>query len=171
MIDLVHELLAARLQAVPAVRHVDWYNQQDADGQDNKLPFPAPAVFMEYEPVQWNTMHRSIQEAELRFRVRILALQYSNRRENPSYGPHQLVNGVYLTLHGYNARLSDTAAYSGIPAALDHTLISSIQRIGSQYDHRQGNRQRFVDTYKCSVYDATKRLAKQSVTPDFQVNS
>ena len=171
MIHLIDALLTDRLQQIGNLKHVGYYTGQDAQGQDGKLAFSTPAAFLEYLPVDWNTMHRNVQEAELTFRVRILTLNYQNRREAYAPLPSALAQMVYLRLHGYSARLSDTADYASIPDIQDHTLIGSIQRVRSQPDHSQSNMQRYVETYRCAIYDATKRINRVAVSPNFEADT
>jgi len=93
---------------VPEINYFDWWNNQ-LNNEEEDLPFNFPAIFMEYDPINWQTLGRKRQAAIVTFRLYIaidnLMEKSSNEKEKIREGALKdtdIISCIFKALQGYN---------------------------------------------------------------------
>lgn len=136
----------------PLFKHCDLWNRQ-VEFVEQETPFQTPAVFVEFEPVQWRTDGRHVQDASLTIRLHIVTPWHANTASdilNPDVRATALAyldipTVLFRQLHGQHGNLEDGDTLLGHFNALTRTASTV------NHDH-----ERFVDsieTYQCHLKD------------------
>ena len=130
----------------PLFRHFDLWNRQ-VEFVEQETPFQTPAVFVEFDKIQWRTMGDNVQDADLTIRLHIVTPWYANtaadvgqQQRKKALAYLDLPTVVFQRLHGTHAQL----ATGGI-----NTLVRTASAVN--HDH-----ERFVDSveeYACNIRD------------------
>ena len=137
----------------PLFKHCDLWNRQ-VEFVEQETPFQTPAVFVEFEPLQWRTDGRHIQDADLSIRLHIVTPWHANTASdilNPDVRATALAyldipTVLFRQLHGRHGIVED-----GNHTVLGH--FNALTRTASAVNH---DHERFVDsveTYKCHLKD------------------
>lgn len=128
-----YEAILARLidKEVP-LKYFDVWNDQlsrNADPEDT-LFFNYPAIFIEMDPVEWETLGRRKQQGELNFNLIVASelLHETANIETPEergrgFEHLQLIDYVFAVLQGFNMVFEDGSSFG------------SITRTGTAFDH------------------------------------
>lgn len=70
-----YEAILHRISSkVPTIKHFDMYFGQDLPDEEGKeQPFLKPALFLEFEPIDWQTLGVKKQSADIVFKLRLIA--------------------------------------------------------------------------------------------------
>ena len=132
------------------------------DEQPNPQPLfkhcQTPAVFVEFEPLQWRTDGQHIQDADLTVRLHIVTPWYANTASNVQDAGVRATALAYLDiptvlfrkLHGQHGTVWDNSDPQN-PKTLGH--FNALTRTASAVNH---DHERFVDsveTYQCHLKD------------------
>jgi hypothetical protein len=117
------------LQSVTDIKHFDWYNDQ-FNSEEDELPFPTPAVFLEIMPYQTQSLGKLRQAADIQFMLHVGQQLYSNTRrgakaQSKALSHLNLNDLVFAALHG---------KYSDEP--INNSTIGTINRTSVNPDHR-----------------------------------
>ena len=137
----------------PLFKHCDLWNRQ-VEFLEQETPFQTPAVFVEFEPLQWRTDGRHIQDADLTVRLHIVTPWHANTASdilNPDVRATALAyldipTALFRQLHGRHGIVED-----GNHTVLGH--FNALTRTASAVNH---DHERFVDsveTYQCHLKD------------------
>lgn len=141
----------------PLFKHYDLWNQQ-VEFIEQETPFQCPAVFIEFSPIQWETMGNRMQCADLNVRLHIVTEWYAGTAD---YSPTEDEHLAYLDIVD-----SVVAAMQGFSAS----STNSWMRKQSITNH---NHERYVDSveeYVCKVFDQSAVQSKTSVTASLNVS-
>lgn len=149
----------------PLFKHCDIWNRH-VEFLEQETPFQTPAVFVEFEPIQWRTDGNRVQDADLTVRLHIVTPFHANTASdilNPDVRVTALAyldipTVLFRQLHGQHGTVDD-----GNRLVLGH--FNALTRIASTVNH---DHERFVDsveTYQCHLKDLSFRV------PTFAVNT
>jgi len=144
----------------PFFKHFDLWNQ-NVEFIEQETPFETPAVFLEFLPIQWRTMGKQIQDADLTIRLHIVTQWYGQTAEyTPADTREQMLD--YL-----NAPAIVVEALQGFCTEFSNGLM----RTQSIINH---NHERYVDSieeYTCRIEDnsAERRYTMRKLKPDINV--
>ena len=131
----------------PLFKHCDLWNRQ-VEFLEQETPFQTPAVFVEFEPLQWRTDGRHIQDADLTVRLHIVTPWHANTASDvraTALAYLDIPTALFRQLHGQHGNLEDGDTVLGHFNALTRTASAV------NHDH-----ERFVDsveTYQCHLKD------------------
>ena len=141
------------------VPQLDSRPRQDFLEQDT--PFPRPAVFVEFLPIQWKTIGSKVQEAALVIKLHIVTDWFE---QTASYSPGQL----------------DALDYLDVPdkvvAALQNITVngsSSLTRTQSVINHNHSKYVDSIEEYTTHIKDisATKILTQMATKPTIKIET
>lgn len=142
------------LDAVPEVKYFDMFNDQ-FNNESDELPFEVPAVFIEILPIEWMSLGRKAQEAEVDFNIHIGTESLSetsnletDKERNAGLYHLQLADKVFTALHGLTAQ-----------------GIGSISRRGTIPDNNHGQGIVTIIPFKCRLFDDFAIAATIPATP------
>ncbi|MEG1998566.1 MAG: hypothetical protein RRY55_01220 [Bacteroidales bacterium] len=126
----------------PLFRHFDLWNQQ-VEFIEAETPFVCPAVFVEFDRIDWRTLGNCVQECTLRVRLHIVTEWYSDTAD---YSPTEdqaleyldIIDRAVAVLQGFNT-----------------SYMTGWQRSASITNH---DHERFVDSveeYVCMLRDTS----------------
>lgn len=103
------------IDQVNTLEYFDWWNGQlmIPEGEDDDLPFNFPAVFMEYDPVIWETLGNRRRSAKVSFRLYVAVENYLEKSsvedkaiQEEALCSADIVDLIYKALRGYNGNCS-----------------------------------------------------------------
>lgn len=148
---------AGRNQArpTPFFKHFDLWNQQ-VEFLEQETPFNTPAVFVEFDPINWKTTGGKLQEAEITIKLHIVTPWYANTPANtPSEQRTQALE--YLTIPSLVV-----AAMQGLVIAPPNDSVIGFSntwtREQSIVNHNHEHYVDSVEVYKTHVYDRSAEL-------------
>lgn len=141
----------------PLFKHCDLWNRQ-VEFVEQETPFQTPAVFVEFEPLQWRTDGQHIQDADLTIRLHIVTPWHANTASdilNPDVRATALAyldipTVLFRQLHGKHGTVADDSDPRH-PILLGN--FNALTRTASTVNH---DHERFVDsveTYQCHLKD------------------
>ena len=145
MINQFYEALLAQLQTkVPGIKFIDfWNNQFDMLNTEDEIPFNFPAVFIEIDPIEWQTLADSSQQspAVIIMHLGVETLQETSNQEllaTRAAGMNHLplVQDISKALHGFSG-----------------TNFGTITRIGTTFDQNYGSVKEILIPFKCLLTD------------------
>jgi hypothetical protein len=170
MFPLFHQLLGQRIaQQVRALKEVQYYLGQDQ--QQGEIPLlTSPAAYLQYQPIDFQTLPRENQLGNARFTVRVVSdcIYDNDQRVESMLNTHwTLVGQVYKALMGYPARKSALPAFASLAGTqADHQVFSEIVRLRLQPDHRPSNLIVTLIEFETTLYDCSAfDLALLEATP------
>ena len=148
---------AGQIQAKPTpfFKHFDLWNQQ-VEFLEQETPFNTPAVFVEFDPINWKTTGKKLQETEITVKLHIVTPWYANTPANtPSVQRTQALE--YLTIPSRVLK-----AMQGIiitPEANSKLGFSNTwTREQSIVNHNHEHYVDSVEVYKTHVFDRSAEL-------------
>lgn len=96
----------------PLFKHFDLWNQQ-VEFIEQETPFQTPAIFVEFQPLQWRTLGNRVQDADLTTRLHIvtewnaLTADYAPEEEE-ALEYLEIVDSVVTAMHEFTAPNTNT---------------------------------------------------------------
>lgn len=143
---------------------VDWFlGQYEID--DDKLVYTVPIAYVEFSPLQWETLPREVQESTLQFSVHTVTDNiYADDKRilSPVSNNLNLAEEVFKKLMNTRGLLSELAGFQNLAGTEnDFILFNSITRIGQTFDHR-------LSPYLVTIQTFETRILDYSAAPAFQ---
>jgi hypothetical protein len=126
------------LNSIPdnPIKHINLWNNQIAFIEEEQ-PFDCPAVFIEFQPIQWRALSRGVYEAEMIFALHIVTDSRVGTWQE-AISVFDLIDIITQKLHGEN----------------DEQLgISSITRVRSTTDNLFGELMHNQEVFSCHITD------------------
>lgn len=149
ILTFLYKKLMERLQLkVAEVKHIDFWNNQTGM-EEQSQPYDKPAVFIELQPVAWQTQGDKLQVGELTFTLRIVTATQgldtgtdeATNSQNRALQRLTILEKVWVALHGYQA--ADAESQFG-----------KIVRTGTQLDTNSTQLNTDIITFKCRLTDS-----------------
>lgn len=142
----VYNAIAAALEAVPGVAHVGLWNSQLLHAGEEQ-PFAVPAVFIEFDPIEWRHLLHGVREAAMGVRLHVVT--------DSRVGTWAEAVGAFALLDRINAALHGLHRVEADGSAMDALTLEA-----SATDHDFGELRDDVESYSCHVTDrsAYRRL-------------
>lgn len=149
---------------VTEVTHVDlWNNQIAMEGESQ--PFNRPAVFIELQPVDWQTQGDKQQAGDLAFTLRVVTDtpgldtndEQTDTNQNRALERLTILEKVWVALHGYQA--ADGSSQFG-----------KIVRTGTALDTNSSQLNTDVINFKCRLTDSAAVPAYTTVPLNLKAN-
>lgn len=150
------EIIVKGGQPLPSFfKHFDLWNQQ-VEFLEQETPFNTPAVFVEFDPINWHTTGKNIQEAEITVKLHIVTPWYANTPANtPQAQRTQALE--YLTIPS----LVVAAMHGLVIAPPNDSVIGYSNTWTREQSIVNHNHEHYVDSvevYKTHVYDRSAEL-------------
>jgi hypothetical protein len=100
MIRTLYDGLTEKLAAIknsadePLFRHIDLWNQ-NVEFIEQEIPFEMPAAFIEFMPVEWQTLGMKAQQADLTFRIHCVT-QWRGSTHHGAAAPETAVDYLHI---------------------------------------------------------------------------
>lgn len=149
------------VDGLPVIKHFDLWNRQVAF-IEAETPFPFPAVFVEFLPIQWETHGQRVQRADLIVRLHIVTRWYA---QTASYSPGQESALDYLNLPGTIHRHLQSNQM---------LLTNGWMRTQSIINHDHETIVDSIEEYKCQVVDYGAQpttVATSNISPVLTFNN
>lgn len=146
--------IAGRIrEQVPDVRHIDVFNEQIANAASG-IPFPLPAVLIEFEEVVYKQLANHCTTADVPIRLHIITRTVQTNGANAKNFEESL---SYLdTIDNVNKALS----------TLNGDCFSTFMHIGSATNHNHAELLESVERYVTRIIDKTPLRTASVVKPD-----
>jgi hypothetical protein len=144
----------------PFFKHFDLWNQ-NVEFIEKETPFATPALFFEFDPIQWRTMGQQLQDADLTIRLHIVTKWYGQTKENT---PAEIRQSML--------------DYLNIPALVVKALqgyctpfTNGLMRTQSIVNHDHVRYVDSIEEYVCRVQDNSAQKTYTTVkTPELMIN-
>lgn len=160
MLSLVYQALKKRLVNTTTPAYVDWYMGQYLEPEaeeGGQLLWRTPAQFVEFMPVQWQTLGNNVQAANTQFNLHLVNDCYHDddqRITDAALGHLAQEAAVYATLQNWRCHLSYVPGFEALEGTPDdRVLIESITRERTDPDHNMGRQIVSVQGFACRIYD------------------
>ena len=157
MLLKVYNALQTRLNSIPEVKLIDWFNDQYAG-----TIHAEPGIFIEFpEPILWETLRQQTQQGKLIVRVhaysKVIAMQDKNLNTDAIDKHFTITQAIFACLQGF--RQPDG----------DHLLFNSMMR--TNLTHHQYMQGWFITTqdFECNIYDIQQLPSTQKPLPNIIV--
>lgn len=132
----IYSLIKQSLQHIDDIKHIDLWNNQVAMAEEEQA-FLTPAVFVEFEPIQWMQLLNGVREATITTNIHIVTDTRDAHYED-SIERFRLTEQINHALHGltFNDNIH---------------IVDSFTLDNSQTDHDFDELADDVDTYSCHV--------------------
>ncbi len=169
MLNLSYLALKNRLSQKVAPKYVDWFMGQyleDEEQDGGALLWDTPAVFLEFAPVQWQTMSLGVQAANISMNVHLVTDNYHSddqRVTDTTINLFGLENLVFKSLMNWRCNLSFVPGMEALAdTSADRVLMESLVRVTSETDHNARRQMVSVQGFTTRIYDysATKEWAQ-----------
>lgn len=136
----------------PVFRHFDLWNNQLQHLQEEKI-FETPAIFIEFQPLQWKSTGNNLRQAELNFNLHIVyktkALTAANSStQTEALMRFELADAIHKQLRGWSP---------------DRTYCGTIAGTASVTDNDHDQLIADVEEFKCQVIDHSAVVELQKV--------
>lgn len=147
-------------KSLPAIKHFDLWNEQ-ASHMNEEEAFGMPACFLKFHPVEWRTLGRKRQQADLLFDIVLMSeTGWRTSRKGGAASKAlehlEMIDRIHRYLEGYS-----------------ESYFNSITRTGSQHDHDHDALWVHFETYRTLITDdsAVRNYikAKPSFKPDVNI--
>jgi hypothetical protein len=170
MRKLLYELLRTALLSIeqddqPVIQHVDVWNNQVEYAQEEQ-PFLTPAVFIEFDAIDWQPLLRGVREAVITVRLHVVTdsrqgkyeqvlprLDLLDRINRTMYQLNATMQGVGFDVIQGNFRVGEDSKLR--PADKPRSVINDIKLTRSITDHNFDELADNVEEYQCYVTDAS----------------
>lgn len=146
MLESIYLELMNRLEAIEGIVHVDLYSGQyekEADGEE--IPFPVPAVLIEFTSFPFEELGQKAQEAETDIRFHIASDITVNEVSNST--PTQVRSNALAHLKLIDAVHNSLSGFSGESfSSLSRTQVDTDAAPTSYYIHVVSYKTRVTDT-------------------------
>lgn len=171
MIHLQFQALQARIQDIlPDVAEVDWFLGQYELQDEGQSFYTAPAVYVEFQPMVWETLGDGMQRGTLRFRTHLVSSSlYEDGRRITEGGLDHLLweSRMYVGLHGFAPKLSSLPSMSALEGtANDAYLFKNCTRLTTSFDHELSPLLITLTEYSAVCYDYAAVPAFQRIIAD-----
>jgi hypothetical protein len=143
----LYNFISGQLLAIQGqpVKHIDIWNNQVAFIEEEQ-PFPTPAVFIEFQPINWRFQGNAVREAQVSFNLHVVT---DSRTGNWSQAIEvfDLLDAINRQLHG--------AHTDGIDALT--SLTSTTDNLFGELMHN-------IEAFSCHVLDASATPTRQTVS-------
>ena len=143
----------------PIIKHFDLWNN-NIEYIDEEQAFYTPAVFVEFQPIEWRHLPGGVREAAIN-----VVLHVITQRNMPTSGELQyaetsldffdLLTGINKTLHCH-AKVSDTFIHDSLLSVLSAT------------DNDCGELRHDVETFCCHITDMSAKSEMRKTTATLQ---
>lgn len=167
MRKLVYELLRTALLSIeqddqPVIQHVDVWNNQVEYAQEEQ-PFMTPAVFIEFDAIDWQPLLRGVREAVITVRLHVVTDTRVGRWSD-AIERLELADDINRALHGLNGVIQgigadviqnnfhvegDTPLYDS-PQSVINTITHSRSITDHNFDELADN----IEEFQCHVVNA-----------------
>lgn len=178
MLNLVYAALKARLLEECNPQYLDWYMGQylEEEAEDGgQLLWATPAQFIEFLPIQWQTLPGNVQVADLQFNVHLVndsVFDTDARMLDTTLNHLGQEGAVFRALMNWRAMLHDVPGMDTLEGtSADRVLIESLVRTSTDPDHNLRRQLVSVQSFTSRVYDysATKQWVQVMATLDLEV--
>lgn len=136
----IYDTIVRALEAVPDIAHVDLWNDQLLNAETEQ-PFATPAVFVEFDTIEWRQLLHGVREASVSMRLHTIT--DSRVGTWSDIARHFcLLDGIAAALHGLHH------------VAADGSVMDALTLESSATDHNFGELRDDIDTYACHVTTA-----------------
>jgi hypothetical protein len=141
----IYSFISGRLLAMAGepVKHIDIWNNQVAFIEEEQ-PFPTPAVFIEFQPINWRFQGGAVREAQVSIDLHVVTDSRTGRWSDV-IEVFDLLDAINRQLHG--------AHTDGID---DLTALTSTT------DNLFGELMHNIETYTCHVLDTSAAPVRQT---------
>lgn len=153
-LDIKEALKSIENNSEQVFKHFDLWNKQ-VQFIEQETPFQTPAVFIEFDTINWNQMGMRQQNADVTVRLHVVTKWYGKTADN---SPIELNALKYLDLPDLiNHKLMNYSPSSG----------NTFMRFQSIINHDHEKYLDSIEVYKCNVQDTSARnqYSQVSVTP------
>lgn len=147
MISTLYQELRDKLMTNPLIEHVDLFNQQQFEAYIAKqeVAFPTPAVLIDIQAIQWETMSTGSQKGDTIIDFYILQEQYSSSHTN-KYGGSENVSNALEKIDNFENIHVYLQTFSG-------SVFENLDRVESLLDNDHDALRSDKLSYKTTVYD------------------
>lgn len=142
----VYTTIARALETVPSVAHVGLWNDQLMNAIDEQ-PFAVPAVFIEFDAIDWKQLLHGVREAAISVRLHIVTDSRVGAW-NDVIDHFDLIDEISAALHGLHY------------IAPDGSVMDALTLESSTTDHNFGELRDDIDTYSCHVTTARQSMSQ-----------
>lgn len=126
MLKTIYNHLKAHLAGVSSIEDVNYFlGQYDVETSDSVL-YATPALYIEFDTIEWQQLAKNIQKAELRFAIHLVTesnFDDDERILDTTPDHLGLSNEVFKKLQGHRLKQGD------------QILMETIVRVSSTFDH------------------------------------
>lgn len=168
MLNLVYSALKKRVNDQVTPKYTDWYMGQYLEPDEEnggQLLWNTPAVFIEFVPLQWDTLGNSVQASNTAFNLHLVndSLYDDDKRvTDPVLNHFGLETLVFKAMMNWRCMLSYVPGFEALADTdNDRVLIESIVRVSTDTDHGANRQLVSLQQFSCRIYDysATKQWA------------
>lgn len=156
--EFYKELLARLTAEVAAIKHIDLYNGQ-FDQEINELPFSLPAVFIEFSPLDFQTLGKNKQSSNMGFNLHIgsevaeeTASRESDTIRDAGLAHLTLLDNIFAALQGWGG-----------------TDFGSIDRTALNPDQFHDIVRVHIMSFRTRITDKAAMITTQTATPAYIV--
>lgn len=144
--NTLYTALKTKLEAIPALKSIDWYNAQ-YQNTEKEFAEPYPAVYIEFiDPVNFNTGGEKWQHATLRFRAHVVVHDLTTS----PLGTLQIAQLVTQMLHGVDLyRTIDN------PDPTEEQITTKLVRVSGTMPKRFKNLKVSLVDFNCEALDSS----------------
>ena len=131
----------------PMIQHFDLWNQ-NVEFIQEESPWPRPAVFIEFTPIQWRNLQKGIQTADITFILHVVTDWNGGSADGSCYQEQSLeVFDLLDTIHGQLNRLG--RQYE------DNSGFRNTLRVSSATNHNHEEIREDIETYTANIIDVS----------------
>ncbi len=146
--------IASRIrEQVPEVKHIDVFNEQLANATTG-IPFPLPAVLIEFEEIQYKQLANHCVTADVPIRLHVITRTVQANGANSKTFEASL--SYFDAIDNVNKALS----------TLQGDYFSTFMHLGSATNHDHGELLESVERYITRIIDKTSQRTASVVKPD-----
>jgi hypothetical protein len=127
-----------------AVKHFDVWNNNLMYVEENEA-FNTPAVFVEFEPINWRQHLQGVREADVRFNLHIVTRRNMPTSNELNYAEESLA--FFDLLEAINTCLH------GLTQVSDSGVIDALTSVSSTTDNDYDELRHDIEAYSCHVTD------------------
>lgn len=161
------DLMARLVTPEVGVEHFDLFNQQFARERDgDTLPFNLPAVFLEFEPFDWETVGRNRQQADVPFTL-IVGSLVQNEHDSDATDQERTSALQHLDLLDRITVALQNASGTGW-GSVNRTGMTPDHNHDGVYVHTMRFRSRLTDTVARDTWERADPQPSQAITINLQ---
>jgi hypothetical protein len=173
MIKEHYQALKQRLFEIPDVKIIDWYMGQDESLEGNNLVWGTPAIYIEFDPIQWQTLGNGIQRGTMTFNIRLVtdSLHDSDQKLFDTFAIDHFAftQSLFTQMMNWRCNASYLPQFGQLLGTNeDVVLMESVVRLNTTPIHEVSDLLRTVQTFTCVVYDYSAVKQWQTIVANIQ---